>query len=972
MSHWATKNNMKGLTNFISDVRECRGKEAEEKRVNKELANMRKKFTDKQGIKGYDRKKYVCKMLYVYLLGYDVDFGYMEAIQLLSAEKFSEKQVGYIALEILLNEEHEMLPLLVQALCDDLEARSEYSQCLALTAIANLGGKAMAEAQIAQGVVKLILSNGTTPMVKKKAILAFLQLFRKYPGLITADPWATRFISLLSSQDLGIICALMSLLLSVVEQETEGYDICVPTVIEVLCKVLAGDFSRDYTYYNIPHPWLQVKLLRFLRRFPPTTDKTSANSLRDALSRILSAAEKSLATDQASINHKNALNCVLFEALSLISHLDNDPSLLKHSAELLGRFVSAKEPNSRYLGLDAMTHLASLGDRKIAAIIKRQMDTVLSSLNDADISIRRRALDLLYSMCDKSNSKKIVAEMLEFLIRADFDIREELVIKIAILAEKYASSNAWFVDTVLRLISLGGESVPDDIWYRVVQVVTNHEDVQQYSCKNVLKALQQPNCHETMVKVGGYLLGEFGHLIEDQPGCSALEQFTALHSKFYSSSLPTRAILLSAYAKFLNVYPEYLAETIEELFRQHSTFVDAEIQQRSCEFYNLSKLDKPELMQTVLDVMPAFSQTQDPVTGPHSDSEGEEDEPSPSHEEDSSSALPYDVSSSSSSINPYAAADQARAAPYSPHPLPQQPPYQPSPASPSPPGSFSPSPPGSFSGGPSLGAYGSASGGAPDVLAAAAPSQPEDLLGEMFKFLVVNKEGLLYEGPNLQIGLKSEYKNEQGRVMLFYGNTNPQSPLTQFTVIVPPVNYLSIQLQPISSTIAPGQQEQQLINLSCLGEFHDALPFRISYLLNGKTENVSLKLPVVLTKFIVPNVLSKNDFFGTWKQYSGPPYEHQSIFRASKIIDLSSITANLSTGFNLAVLEGVDQNPSNLVASGLLHVSAAASGGGVKTIPVLLRLETNQEAKMLRLTIRSSDGTVTPAIKALLAAHLIC
>jgi AP-2 complex subunit alpha len=39
--------------------------------------------------------------------------------------------------------------------------------------------------------------------------------------------------------------------------------------------VLEKDYPRDYVYYNIPNPWLQVKLLRFLRYFPATLKKVS-------------------------------------------------------------------------------------------------------------------------------------------------------------------------------------------------------------------------------------------------------------------------------------------------------------------------------------------------------------------------------------------------------------------------------------------------------------------------------------------------------------------------------------------------------------------------------------------------------------------------------------------------------------------------------------------------------------------------
>lgn len=47
-----------------------------------------------QGLTPYEKKKYVWKMLYIYMLGYDVDFGHMEAVSLISAPKYPEKQVN--------------------------------------------------------------------------------------------------------------------------------------------------------------------------------------------------------------------------------------------------------------------------------------------------------------------------------------------------------------------------------------------------------------------------------------------------------------------------------------------------------------------------------------------------------------------------------------------------------------------------------------------------------------------------------------------------------------------------------------------------------------------------------------------------------------------------------------------------------------------------------------------------------------
>lgn len=65
---------------------------------------------------------------------------------------------------------------------------------------------------------------------------------------------------------------------------------------------------------------------------------------------------------------------------------------------------------------------------------------------EKDVSVRQMAVDLLYAMCDRSNAEEIVQEMLNYLETADYSIREEMVLKVAILAEKYATDFTWLVN----------------------------------------------------------------------------------------------------------------------------------------------------------------------------------------------------------------------------------------------------------------------------------------------------------------------------------------------------------------------------------------------------------------------------------------------------------------------------------------------------------------------------------------------
>jgi AP-2 complex subunit alpha len=108
------------------------------------------------------------------------------------------------------------------------------------------------------------------------------------------------------------------------------------------------------------------------------------------------------------------------------------------------------------------------------------------ALKDNDISIRRRALDLLYSMCNKANASQIVGELLSYLPLSNYELREELVLKIAILAERFAEDFTWYVDVILNLISSSGDFVSEDIWYRVIQIVTDRDEkLKKYAAQTV-------------------------------------------------------------------------------------------------------------------------------------------------------------------------------------------------------------------------------------------------------------------------------------------------------------------------------------------------------------------------------------------------------------------------------------------------------------------------------------------------------
>lgn len=63
----------------------------------------------------------------------------------------------------------------------------------------------------------------------------------------------------------------------------------------------------------------------------------------------------------------------------------------------------------------------------------------------------------------------------------------------------------------------------------------------------------------------------------------------------------TRALLLSTYVKFVNLFPEIQTQ-IQDVFRQHSNLrsADAELQQRASEYLQLSILASSDVLVCIL------------------------------------------------------------------------------------------------------------------------------------------------------------------------------------------------------------------------------------------------------------------------------------------------------------------------------------------------------------------------------------
>ena len=173
---------IRGLSQFIADVRAASTAEAERTRIVSELQHIRRKISSGKTAKSkssYECRKVVAKLLFIYILGYDIDFGLEEMISLVKMPGFSEKHIGYLAISLLYrgNEkvQHDIMPVVVA----DLHSPHEYLTALALNYASQHDNISTLSQDYLDLVYQLMISPTSSPSVAKKSTLCIASYFRK-------------------------------------------------------------------------------------------------------------------------------------------------------------------------------------------------------------------------------------------------------------------------------------------------------------------------------------------------------------------------------------------------------------------------------------------------------------------------------------------------------------------------------------------------------------------------------------------------------------------------------------------------------------------------------------------------------------------------------------------------------------------------------------------------------------------------
>ena len=189
----------------------------------------------------------------------------------------------------------------------------------------------------------------------------------------------------------------------------------VPSLVRLLRNVITMGYAPDYDVAGVTDPFLQVKILQLLCVLGDDNEDTS-----DAMNEILAQVATNTETS------KNAGNSILYQCVKTIMGVEAEVGLRVLAINILGRFLVNRDNNIRYVALNTLSKVV---ERDISAV-QRHRNTIVSCLRDPDVSIRTRALELIYQLINEANIVVLIEEVLNYLVVALPEFKTEICLKI--------------------------------------------------------------------------------------------------------------------------------------------------------------------------------------------------------------------------------------------------------------------------------------------------------------------------------------------------------------------------------------------------------------------------------------------------------------------------------------------------------------------------------------------------------------
>lgn len=325
----------------------------------------------------------VMKLTYLDMLGYDMSWASFHVIEVMSSSKIHLKSVGYLAAGQSFNEDTDVLMLTTNLIKKDLAANPA-DVAITLNGLSHVVTPDLAR-DLSQEVIAML--NHSRPHIRKRAILTLYKLCDKYPGALPHG--VVRLQERLDDSDPGVVSAAVNVLCELARRNPLDYLSLAPHLFHLLT--------------TSSNNWMLIKLVKLFGSLAPHEPRL-VKKLQPPITELIST------TSAISVLYECVHTCIIGNMLQGVSGL----SLARTCVSKLAAFLQDADQNLKYIALLALVKIVPTHPDLVA----EHQDVILASVDDDDISIRMRALDLVTALVNRNNLQPIVQQLLSHLVQS--------------------------------------------------------------------------------------------------------------------------------------------------------------------------------------------------------------------------------------------------------------------------------------------------------------------------------------------------------------------------------------------------------------------------------------------------------------------------------------------------------------------------------------------------------------------------
>ncbi|CAN0334943.1 unnamed protein product [Ascophyllum nodosum] len=580
----------KDFFELVKAIGESKSKQEEDRIIMNEVGTLKKKMPEAT-VGRNKMKEFLVRMIYVEMLGHDASFGYIKAVELTASQNLAQKRSGYLTAALTLSPNHEFRFMLVNQMQRDLSSSNMLEASAALTALCKLATVDMIPA-VMTDVVRLLKHD--RELVRKKAVMVLHRLNQLDPDSVCHMGEHLR--RMLCDKDPSVMGAALCLLHDLAKVDATSFKDLVPSFVSILKQITEHRLPRDFDYHRMPAPWIQMRLLRILALLG-RADRATSEGMYEVLMDVMRRADTGI----------NVGYAVVYECVRTVTTIYPNAPLLDAAAASISRFISAENHNLKYVGV---TGLASIVRDHPKYAQEHQM-AVIDCLEDPDETLKRKTLDLLYTMTNPVNVEFIADKLLSFLEQGtDSFWRQDLVKRITQCAERFAPSNSWYVGVITRVFRLAGDMVKPEVAHNLMQQLIAEgsgedeeadEQLRREAVDSYLELLDTPAVPDQLMQVMAWVLGEYGSLVSSPGGLREVSsKLCAVASELSFRDPRTCGFVVTALMK-LSAQAGEVSPPVAHLLTLYSQSKQSDLQQRCLEFLQLAR-EGPAAMAAVLPV----------------------------------------------------------------------------------------------------------------------------------------------------------------------------------------------------------------------------------------------------------------------------------------------------------------------------------------------------------------------------------